>query len=1192
MADLIQLRRDTKVNWATANPVLAAGEVGLETDTKRQKAGDGISNWNNLPYSNGDNQAGYYVCSTPAGTAAKAITVSDDANVAGFALPVVGGAIKIKMTYVNSANNATLNINGTGAKPLIYDGARASSSNTWEAGEVLDVFYDGTNYQANNAAGGGKFATGQKVRETSIAQGTDFNNPDATKREKVTTVGAILDGTDAVPTAGSVLPVQSGGVYAKNTIYDSVIDTVPSVNLFDKTQAVREKVIDKDGDTSSGGSIYYNNSSAFCTEHIPIDSEGLYCKKLYYTGAHGGWACYNENNVYTHGGNALHISYQDGDSYAIINGRLEDIDSFMVVKGDEEDYPESYQPFGDTGRLKEGVVGSAQIGEGSIVGANINDNTIGVEKLKQADFDPVPTGSSTKLINSGAVKNALDNLWDDVADVTMELVYGENILDPSTIILGKAINKTTGNLFDGTSSNVYGCTDFIEVFPEDEGITCNHCKNSFGNNGTGCVIYNSEKTIIDYKSASANGNPVTIIPSNYTGIKYVRFILSDGATDGYAVYRSSSLPAEFIPYVAPHYELKEQSFNTGERIGHVDIDSTHLENPSDKALAKAEDVKAKTDEIDGKLSEITLSESNVELVTSGEGQNVFSGYIGNGSWHSSSNSSFLLIPLDGVKKIKFLAGEKATNASAVGYAIGAFSGEPNSTLTGFTPVYYKMYAISSTTRQVEYEYDVPNINGLYAAITIWPAAGVTINNFYCTKVTGNSLDDVIDARIAESDAKGYTYTTGTSSTGNVSIHAAKEHTYNDGTPPILEWFLVEEPVGKFYYSKDLQTKTFLFNFVGHTGYTSSRYCKFGILGNGDIVAVFNVQSLGDEVTKSDGNRLNPFVYKASENWAIQHVVDFGTYAGGTPDGVTPIAGLKPCAWLSSKGFRVLPNGDTMFGEYTRPTVETSNVWKIIGDPLDAENWVIKKQLYPIGGDGDGAYKHIHCILYDHYADVIYCTTGDADNYANIFYSTDEGDTWTMLEKNTSLNNGQQYRLCMMTYTPDYILWGTDTPGLNKHVVYRAERDNNGILDPTSIILLCNLTPQDGNYSTYGQAYLPEYDAVLLFDREDGGGTATNHLPVYCVEITSGDKHLVADIATTTNGAHGGFRTIFKEWYPINGVVRVGFGYDSLYANYNAVCGNGAFSSDSDRGKVTVNNLCLVVKKDGDNWTCRIATVYV
>ena len=221
---------------------------------------------------------------------------------------------------------------------------------------------------------------------------------------------------------------------------------------------------------------------------------------------------------------------------------------------------------------------------------------------------------------------------------------------------------------------------------------------------------------------------------------------------------------------------------------------------------------------------------------------------------------------------------------------------------------------------------------------------------------------------------------------------------------------------------------------------------------------------------------------------------------------------------------------------------------------------------------------------------IVVNTGRSDGV--VLTSTDEGDTWTMLEKNTSLNNGQQYRLCMMTYTPDYILWGTDTPGLNKHVVYRAERDNNGILDPTSIILLCNLTPQDGNYSTYGQAYLPEYDAVLLFDREDGGGTATNHLPVYCVEITSGDKHLVADIATTTNGAHGGFRTIFKEWYPINGVVRVGFGYDSLYANYNAVCGNGAFSSDSDRGKVTVNNLCLVVKKDGDNWTCRIATVYV
>lgn len=46
----IKLRRDTASAWALANPVLAAGEPGLETDTDLIKYGDGVTSWNNLDY--------------------------------------------------------------------------------------------------------------------------------------------------------------------------------------------------------------------------------------------------------------------------------------------------------------------------------------------------------------------------------------------------------------------------------------------------------------------------------------------------------------------------------------------------------------------------------------------------------------------------------------------------------------------------------------------------------------------------------------------------------------------------------------------------------------------------------------------------------------------------------------------------------------------------------------------------------------------------------------------------------------------------------------------------------------------------------------------------------------------------------------------------------------------------------------
>ncbi len=50
MATRMQQRRGTAVQWTTANPVLAAGELGYETDTKKFKIGDGITAWTSLPY--------------------------------------------------------------------------------------------------------------------------------------------------------------------------------------------------------------------------------------------------------------------------------------------------------------------------------------------------------------------------------------------------------------------------------------------------------------------------------------------------------------------------------------------------------------------------------------------------------------------------------------------------------------------------------------------------------------------------------------------------------------------------------------------------------------------------------------------------------------------------------------------------------------------------------------------------------------------------------------------------------------------------------------------------------------------------------------------------------------------------------------------------------------------------------------
>jgi hypothetical protein len=46
----IQVRRDTASNWTSTNPTLAAGEIGLETDTLKLKVGNGSAAWTSLAY--------------------------------------------------------------------------------------------------------------------------------------------------------------------------------------------------------------------------------------------------------------------------------------------------------------------------------------------------------------------------------------------------------------------------------------------------------------------------------------------------------------------------------------------------------------------------------------------------------------------------------------------------------------------------------------------------------------------------------------------------------------------------------------------------------------------------------------------------------------------------------------------------------------------------------------------------------------------------------------------------------------------------------------------------------------------------------------------------------------------------------------------------------------------------------------
>lgn len=58
MTTTIQLKRGISTDWTTNNPVLAAGEVGIETDTNKIKIGNGSTAWTSLEYFSGNSGSG------------------------------------------------------------------------------------------------------------------------------------------------------------------------------------------------------------------------------------------------------------------------------------------------------------------------------------------------------------------------------------------------------------------------------------------------------------------------------------------------------------------------------------------------------------------------------------------------------------------------------------------------------------------------------------------------------------------------------------------------------------------------------------------------------------------------------------------------------------------------------------------------------------------------------------------------------------------------------------------------------------------------------------------------------------------------------------------------------------------------------------------------------------------------------
>jgi hypothetical protein len=172
MTARMQQRRDTAANWTSTNPTLAAGEMGLETDTYKFKVGNGSSAWTALPYAvdipSQTGQSGKYL--TTDGTATSWGTVAGDIEGVTAGTGLTGGGTSGTVTLAIDSTVTTLTgsqtlTNKTLTAPVINNAVSSASifvspeerttvSATAATGTInFDAVTQGVLYYTTNATG-------------------------------------------------------------------------------------------------------------------------------------------------------------------------------------------------------------------------------------------------------------------------------------------------------------------------------------------------------------------------------------------------------------------------------------------------------------------------------------------------------------------------------------------------------------------------------------------------------------------------------------------------------------------------------------------------------------------------------------------------------------------------------------------------------------------------------------------------------------------------------------------------------------------------------------------------------------------------------------------------------------------------------------------------------------------------------
>ncbi len=294
--------------FAKNETIIAALNEAIGKKLNKTETAAAASKWaserniNGLIIDGSSNRANYGTCFTPAATVEKTVDCT------GFGL-VFGAEITVKFTITNTAANPTLNVGGTGAKPIFYRGA-AIPAGYLAANRIYIFRYNGTQWELvgdvniayNNMVGATASEDGKSgiVPAPKVGKQTAFLRGDGTWVTPSTSLAGNIPGVPADQTAVKALKDQLDVQNSNLSELDGRLTAIPKNFAIRAIQASNANNADK--------SIF--------TAQVPPDLSGKINSVI--SSVTGGWGSVYTINTWTSGNNIMvKTSLGSNDIYTI-----------------------------------------------------------------------------------------------------------------------------------------------------------------------------------------------------------------------------------------------------------------------------------------------------------------------------------------------------------------------------------------------------------------------------------------------------------------------------------------------------------------------------------------------------------------------------------------------------------------------------------------------------------------------------------------------------------------------------------------------------------------------------------------------------------------------------------------------------------------------------------------------------------